>query len=146
MGFFHEIRERRILPAVGVYIGSWIQWAKLEQSSGNIDAAIGYAGNYIEARPEDLAGELLLGDLLMEAGRLPEARQHYEEAQLLDDPPVTPTLRLALLAMLQNASGNAQMALASINYALAIWHVADPDYVDYRDALVLRDQLAASLH
>ena len=38
------------------------------------------------------------------------------------------------------------MAFASINYALAIWSDADPDYLDYRDTLALRDQLAASLH
>jgi tetratricopeptide (TPR) repeat protein len=47
-------------------------------------------------------------------------------------------------AMLQEANGAPQMALASINYALAIWAEADPDYVDYREALDLRQRLEAA--
>jgi len=48
-------------------------------------------------------------------------------------------------AMLQDVNGSPHMALASINYALAIWAGADADYVDYREALALRDRLAQGL-
>ena len=48
-------------------------------------------------------------------------------------------------AMLQEVNGAPHMALASVNYALAIWADADPEYVDYRKALALRDRLAATL-
>lgn len=50
----------------------------------------------------------------------------------------------AARAMLQEANGSTQMALASINYALAIWADADPDYVDYQEALDLRQRLEAA--
>jgi tetratricopeptide (TPR) repeat protein len=109
-GRLDESRElfKRVLEMDSSDLDSWIQLARLEQSSGNIETAIGYAGSYIEARPEDLAGKLLLGDLLMAAGHFPEARLQFEEAQLLDDPPVTPTLRLALLAMRQGEWAHAR--------------------------------------
>ena len=42
-------------------------------------------------------------------------------------------------------SGSPHMALASVNYALAIWSRADPDYLEYREALALRDRLQESL-
>ncbi|NNJ64745.1 MAG: hypothetical protein HKP16_04210, partial [Xanthomonadales bacterium] len=48
-------------------------------------------------------------------------------------------------AMLQEMNGSPHMALASINYALAIWAQADPDYVEYQEALALRDRLAENL-
>jgi hypothetical protein len=47
--------------------------------------------------------------------------------------------------MLQDANGARHMALASVNYALAIWADADPEYVKYREVLALRDRLAATL-
>jgi len=48
-------------------------------------------------------------------------------------------------ALLQDANGSPHMALASINYALAIWSDADPEFVDYQEALVLREQLSKAL-
>jgi len=48
-------------------------------------------------------------------------------------------------AMLQEAQGAPQMALASVNYALAIWSNADPDYHYYRDAKDLAQRLEQSL-
>jgi hypothetical protein len=47
--------------------------------------------------------------------------------------------------MLQEAQGAPQMALASVNYALAIWSNADPDYHYYRDAKDLAQRLEQSL-
>ena len=46
-------------------------------------------------------------------------------------------------SLLQQARGNTQMALASVNYALAIWSEADPEFVDYQAAVALRDDLMA---
>ncbi len=48
-------------------------------------------------------------------------------------------------AMLQEMNGSRHMALASVNYALAIWADADADYVEYQEALALRDRLEESL-
>lgn len=46
-------------------------------------------------------------------------------------------------SLLQQARGNPQMALASVNYALAIWIDADPEYLEYQAAVELRDELMA---
>jgi tetratricopeptide (TPR) repeat protein len=73
----------------------------LERATGNVDAALDHARRYVEARPDDVGGHLDLGDLLLGAGDLEAAREVYERAQLLDDPPVDATLRLALLAIRQ---------------------------------------------
>ena len=78
----------------------------------------------------------------VKAGELDLAHSLLDRAFKRDE--AEPSLWVAR-AMLQSASGNPQMAYASINYALAIWADADPDYLDYRDALSLRDELAASL-
>jgi tetratricopeptide (TPR) repeat protein len=47
-------------------------------------------------------------------------------------------------AMLQEANGAKHMALASVNYALAIWSEADPDYIHMREALDLQQRLEAA--
>ena len=47
-------------------------------------------------------------------------------------------------AMLQEATGAPRMAQASINYALAIWVDADPDYTEYQDALAIKARLDES--
>jgi tetratricopeptide (TPR) repeat protein len=44
-------------------------------------------------------------------------------------------------SLLQQARGNTQMAMASVNYALAIWNEADPEYCEYQAAVALRDDL-----
>lgn len=82
-------------------IRSNMQIANLERSTGNLESALEYAGRYREARPEDPHAHLLIGDLLLESGDMEGARSSYEEAHLLEDPPMTPTLRLALLAIRQ---------------------------------------------
>jgi tetratricopeptide (TPR) repeat protein len=76
------------------------------------------------------------------AGELNTARKVLEYAFKRDA--AEPHLWVAQ-AMLQEAQGARWMALASVDYALAIWAEADADYVDYRDALTLRERLAASL-
>ena len=76
------------------------------------------------------------------AGELDAARNVLEYAFERDG--AEPYMWVAQ-AMLQDVQGARQMALASVNYALAIWADADADYVDYREALELRDRLAAVL-
>jgi hypothetical protein len=44
--------------------------------------------------------------------------------------------------MLQDGNGTPHMALASINYALAIWAEADPEFTEYQDALELHQKLS----
>ena len=46
-------------------------------------------------------------------------------------------------AMLQEATGAPHMALASVNYALAIWADADPDYIHFQQAADLKQRLEA---
>ncbi len=47
-------------------------------------------------------------------------------------------------AMQQRAQGQPALARASLDYALAIWANADPEYAEYRLALALREELAAA--
>ena len=78
--------------------------------------------------------------MYVEAGELDKAYALLDKAFERDE--AEPSLWVAR-AMLQYASGDPQMALASINYALAIWHNADPDYVEYQRALKLHTELTA---
>lgn len=80
---------------------SWLQLAQLERASGNPEAAIDYAGRFVAARPDDVQGHLLQGDLLLAMGDIDGARAAYEQGQLVADLPVMPTLRLARLAQQQ---------------------------------------------
>jgi tetratricopeptide (TPR) repeat protein len=72
-----------------------------ERATGNLDAAIDYARHYIEKKQEDTNGLILLGHLMIDAGDMESARDYFEQAQLLEDPPLAPTLSLALLAVRQ---------------------------------------------
>jgi tetratricopeptide (TPR) repeat protein len=76
------------------------------------------------------------------AGELEAAQDMLEYAFERDG--AEPQLWVAQ-AMLQDANGSRNMALASVNYALAIWARADPDYVEYQRALALRDRLEDEL-
>ena len=80
---------------------SYMRLATLERSTGNIEAAIDYVARYLEVRPGDLEGHLMMGDLWVYAGEIEVAKDNFEQAQLLEDPPVTATLRLAGLALRQ---------------------------------------------
>lgn len=103
---------RRAMEQDSSDLASLLALARLEQSTGRPEQAIEYARRYIQARPEDLAGNLLLGDLLTHAGRPAEARLQFEKAQLLDDPPVEPTLRLVGLAAREGEWSEARALLA----------------------------------
>lgn len=78
-----------------------LQLARLERATGDVDAAISHALGYVEKQPDDLGPQLLLGDLYLEAGDMDAARDYYERAQVIEEPPLTSTLRLATLAIRQ---------------------------------------------
>jgi tetratricopeptide (TPR) repeat protein/TolB-like protein len=79
-------------------VGVYLQLSTLEKATGNMDAAIDYAREYQEHKPEDIEANLQLGDLLRDSGNLDAAEQHYKQAQLLQNSPVRPTLKLAIIA------------------------------------------------
>jgi tetratricopeptide (TPR) repeat protein len=72
------------------------------------------------------------------AGELDLAQEVLDAASRRDSS--EPSLWFAR-SLLQQARGNTQLALASVNYALAIWSEADPEFVDYQAAVALRDDL-----
>ena len=82
-------------------LGGYHHLALLERATGDLDAAIDYAHRYHEKRQEDPKGLILLGHLMIDAGDKEAARDFYEQAQLLEDPPLVPTLGLTLLAVRQ---------------------------------------------
>jgi len=83
-----------------------------------------------------------LASLQVMAGDAAGARATLERGFRLD--PSHPGLWLAR-ARLQYATGTAQLALASVNYALAIWAGADPEYDEYRNARALADEIALAV-
>lgn len=110
--------------------GSLLNLSHLERATGDIDAAISYVMEYIETDPDDLAPHILLGDLLLESGDMEAARDSYERAQILEDPPQTATLKLALLAIRQGEWSQARKLLeeardlaASPAHAIAVLQV-----------------------
>jgi tetratricopeptide (TPR) repeat protein len=79
-----------------------------------------------------------LAEAQLDAGLYEEAQRTLNEGFRLD--PSLPTLWLER-ARLQAASGNKPLASASLQYALAIWADADPDYQAYRRALALAAEI-----
>jgi len=105
--------------------GIYHQLSALERATGNMDGAVDYARQYQRQKPEDMQATILLGDLLRDNGELAEAEKQYQQAQILENDPVAPTLKLSLLAMrrgdiqaakdlLTEAQGFAQTALDEI--------------------------------
>ena len=84
----------------------------------------------------ELAHSLILG------GELDQAEKALDEGFRLD--PSHPMLWLNK-ARLQFASDLPQLALASVNYALAIWKDADPEYRDLRTAQSLEQEIKQAL-
>ncbi len=75
--------------------------AMLERASGDLPAAIAYAEELKEQKPESLNAVITLGDLQRDHGDLEAARNSYQRAQLLDDGAVMSYIRLAHLAARQ---------------------------------------------
>lgn len=131
-GALEEAKEQfgNLMAVDSSDIRSNLQLANLERATGNMEAALEYARLYQEARPEDPHSHLLTGDLFLEAGDMDAARERYEEALLLQDPPMTPTLKLALLAIRQGEWAHARELLdearelsASAQHAISIMQV-----------------------
>ncbi|NNL94688.1 MAG: tetratricopeptide repeat protein [Xanthomonadales bacterium] len=76
------------------------------------------------------------------AGDLDAASKTLEHAFELDS--ASPTLWLAK-ARLQHVSGMQSLAMASVNYALAIWSNADPEFRYFQDARDLAQEIEAAL-
>ncbi len=85
--------------------------SKLERSTGDMNAAITYAREYQKERPEDIEAHIQMGDLLRDSGELDQAERHYEQAQLLENNPVQPTLRLVIIAARKGDENKARQLL-----------------------------------
>jgi tetratricopeptide (TPR) repeat protein len=77
---------------------------------------------------------------MIHAGELEQAEATLEKGFALD--PTHPQLWLAR-SRLQEAMGATALAQASVNFALAIWKDADPDYRYYIQASELAAELGA---
>ena len=131
-GKLEEAKEqfRRQMEIDSSSTGTLLHLARLERATGDIDAAIRRAQEYIDTDPDDLAPHILLGDLLLESGDMDAARDSYERAQILEDPPQTSTLKLALLAIRQGEWAQARKLIeeardlaASPAHAIAVLQV-----------------------
>ena len=87
--------------------GIYLRMSELERATGNMEAAIDYARSYQEQKPEDIEAHIQLGDLLRDSGQLDAAEERYKQAQILQNSPVRPTLKLAIIA---SRKGNFQTA------------------------------------
>ena len=124
----------------GVIAGEQENWAT---AARRFEEAISKAERSILAGRFHMRLSLIYGacaEMHVRAGELDLAQEVMDAAFRRDSS--EPSLWFAR-ALLQQARGNLQMALASVNYALAIWNEADSDYRDYQAALSLRDELSA---
>ena len=131
-------------------------WAQIDMTRGRVlqlqarhaDAAAAFTSALERVNRSVVAGNDAFMELpvlnaragiaLVHAGRLDEAASVISHGFNLD--PANPMLWLAR-ARLQQASDQPELALASIQYALAIWKDADPEYRYFK----LARQLAAEI-
>jgi len=92
--------------------GVLLQLARLERATGDLESAIAYALEYAESEPEDLEPQIMLADFYLEFGDMESARTYYERAQVIEDPPMNSTLKLALLAIKQGEWNRTRELLA----------------------------------
>lgn len=78
--------------------GIYLRLSALERAMGNMDGAIDYAREYQQQKPEEMEANIMLGDLLRDSGELDDAEKQYMQAQILENDPVRPTLKLSQLA------------------------------------------------
>ena len=93
-------------------VGIFLQLSTLERATGNFEAAIDYAHKYQQQKPEDIEANILLGDLLRDSGDLEGAKEQYLQAQILQNAPVTPTLKLSVISILKGDTHAARKYLA----------------------------------
>jgi tetratricopeptide (TPR) repeat protein len=134
--FIVEMIEGFIQRKRGDYPGSAAGFrAALERINHSV---LGGSDLYRElpALNAELAHSLVLG------GALDQAEKALAEGFRLD--PSEPRLWVSK-ARFQFASGRPQLAQASVNYALAIWKDADPEYEEFNEALSLEQEIRRSL-
>jgi Flp pilus assembly protein TadD/TolB-like protein len=76
-------------------VGIYLRLSTLERAAGNMLAAVDYAREYQEKRPDEIHANIQLGDLLRDSGNLQAAEEQYKQAQILENDPVQPTLKLS---------------------------------------------------
>ncbi len=136
MYFLVDMINGYIMRLRGDYAGSAAAFqATLERVNSSV---IGGSELYRElpALNAELAHSLVLG------GELDLAEDALTEGFRLD--PSHPMLWLSK-ARFQHASGQPQLAQASVSYALAIWKDADPEYFELNKALDLQQEIRQSL-
>jgi tetratricopeptide (TPR) repeat protein len=79
-------------------VGIYLRMSALERATGDMEAAIDYAKIYQQQKPEDIKAHIQLGDLLRDSGQLVVAEEHYKEALILQNAPVKPAMKLAIIA------------------------------------------------
>jgi len=79
-------------------VGIYLTMSNLERATGNMEGAVDWARKYQQQKPEDIEANLQLGDLLRDSGDLDGAERQYEQAMVLQNAPVRPALKLAIIA------------------------------------------------
>jgi tetratricopeptide (TPR) repeat protein len=120
----------------------YLKLSALERATGNMDGAVDYARQYQQQRPEDMEANILLGDLLRDIGELDEARKQYQQAQILENDPVQPTLKLSLLAA---RKGDIHAALDLLTEAEGFAQTAQ-DEIYVRQGAVLLQHRMGKIH
>lgn len=114
-----------------------------EAAARNFEEAIGKVERSILASELYMKISMIYGacaEMHVRAGELDLAQEVLDTAFRKDAS--EPSLWFAR-SLLQQAQGNHRMAVASVDYALAIWSDADPAYLEYQAALALRDELSS---
>ena len=120
----------------------YLRLSALERATGNMDGAVDYARQYQQQKPEDMEANILLGDLLRDNGELDEARKQYQQAQILENDPVQPTLKLSLLAA---RKGDMNAALDLLTEAQSLAQTAQ-DEIYVRQGAVLLQHRMGKIH
>ena len=93
-----KIESLLALDRDALNVGIYLRMSELERATGNMEAAIEYARSYQQHKPEDIEASVQLGDLFRDSGKLILAEEHYKQAQVLQNTPVRPTLKLSMIA------------------------------------------------
>jgi tetratricopeptide (TPR) repeat protein/TolB-like protein len=134
--FIVDLIDGYIKRKNGDYLGSSVAFrSALERINRSVMSG-GDLYRELPAFTAQLVESLVLG------GDLDQAEKALADGFRLD--PSEPLLWVSK-ARLQFASGLPQLALASVNYALAIWQDADPEYRELHEALSLQQEITDSM-
>jgi putative PEP-CTERM system TPR-repeat lipoprotein len=111
------------------FIPSILALAELEARDGNVDAALKLAAQVKEMRPQSVVGDMLTGDVHMEAQQFDKALASYEKAKNIED-----TGRIALrIFNARTRSGRTEIGLQQLQ-----------QWVDRKDDVGVRNALASA--